>query len=486
MHKDPCAGTAAVLFATPRPAADVPVPHDVPAALLPVGHATLVERLVEQLARLGLAEVHVVACDRPELLREVLGEGERWGIRLRWRLVKDPERPYGALSAIGLERSSRVLIGHTDRWVEPAALARMAKGDALFVELDATHGFRWTGWAGVPGRMLGASLRHCDRHGLHDELRRAGLAPIVADGARSWPVLDAAGLLEAQRAVIAGQADAPLPPEWIPRPWGAASPAAFVHPAARIVGPTLIGPGCLVAAGASLGPGAVLTRDVVVGANTTVRSSVILPRTYLGPGLDVHDSIANGGRLRHVRLEVETSLSPRDGLALSLDARPGPRPTAGARLIAAVAATVLLPGLALAVLARRSHEPALPWYAQQAVTGMDPTTRQVKVGPLRCPRTSGSVLRRSFGFYGALLDVVQGRRCWFGVRPRRRGEWYGLSAEWQSLLAGAPIGILTAPAWTGDEGARAEASAAADAFFLVRKGWRENLRIAWAAVRPAG
>jgi hypothetical protein len=78
---------------------------------------------------------------------------------------------------------------------------------------------------------------------------------------------------------------------------------------------------------------------------------------------------------------------------------------------------------------------------------------------------------------------VQGRRCWFGVRPRRSGEWYALRAEWQSLLAGAPIGLLNAPAWVGDDGVRIEAGAAADAFYTVRRNWRENFRIVLATLR---
>jgi hypothetical protein len=81
---------------------------------------------------------------------------------------------------------------------------------------------------------------------------------------------------------------------------------------------------------------------------------------------------------------------------------------------------------------------------------------------------------------------MQGRRCWFGVRPRRSGEWYALSPEWQSLLASAPIGVLNAPAWVADDGVRMEAAAAADAFYMARRNWRENMRVALATVRAGG
>jgi hypothetical protein len=144
---------------------------------------------------------------------------------------------------------------------------------------------------------------------------------------------------------------------------------------------------------------------------------------------------------------------------------------------------VLAPVVAIGALAKGRDEAALPWSVRDVVVGLDASTRRVVFGPLRCPRPSTSALRRRFAHYGALLDVVQGRRRWFGVRPRRSGEWYALSPEWQSLLADAPIGLLNAPAWSSDEGIRLEAAAAADAHYIVRRNWRENVRIALAAVR---
>jgi hypothetical protein len=473
----------AVLFATPRAAADLPVPADFPAAMLPLGHATLVERLVEQLVRTGLSEIDIVACDRPELLRDALGDGERWGIRLRWHLARDPERPYAMLRSARLPQSRRVVIGHADRWIAPAAIRRLAEGDHALLQLDAADALAWTGWASVPGAMLRSPLPDGSQRALGLELERRGLRPSILGGANPAPALDAQALLEAQRAVLGDSADAPLPAAWITMPWGAVSPQARIHPEATIVGPVLIGPGCLVAAGATVGPNTVLSRDVVVGAMTGIRAAVVLPGTYFGKGLEVNDAIVNGGRLRHVALGVETELPRSDGLMLSLEAQPDRGPSLGGRLVAAVAATVLLPGLALAALRKRHHEPALPWGVQQVVVGHDAVTRRMAVGPLRCPRATASRLRRTLAHYGGLLDVLQGRRCWFGVRPRRSGEWYALSPEWQSLLASAPIGVLNAPAWAADDGVRMEARAAADAFYIARRSWRENVRIAVDALR---
>jgi len=473
----------AVLFATPRAAADLPVPADFPAALLPLGHATLIERLLEQLVLQGLAEIDIVACDRPELLRDVLGDGERWGIRLRWHLARDPDRPYAMLRSAQLPRARRVVIGHTDRWIAPDAIRRLLDDDRSLLQLDGEDALAWTGWASVPGVMLQSPLPNCDQRALGVELARRGLRPSVLGGSNPAPALAGARLLEAQRSVILGSDEAPLPAAWITMPWGAISPRARIHSEARIVGPVLIGPGCVVAAGATVGPNVVLSCDVMVGAKTTISEAAVLRGTYFGRSLEVSDAIVNGGRVRHVALGVETELPRSDGLMLSLEPQPERVPSLAGRLVAAVAATVLLPGLAVAVLRKRRGEPLLPWGVQQVVSGLDAATRRLAVAPLRCPRASASGLRRALAHYGGLLDVMQGRRCWFGVRPRRSGEWYSLSPEWQSLLAGAPIGLLNAPAWAADDSVRLEAGAAADAFYVARRNWRENIRVALAALR---
>lgn len=472
-----------VLFVTPRAAADLPVAPDFPAALLPLGHASVAERMLEQVAACGGREVDIVASDRPERLRERLGDGERWGLRLRWRLAKDPARPYAALAAVVSAPGVRALVGHADHWISPASLRRLCADDAMLMRLDAGDDLAWCGWVGLPAASLAAVSPHCDREELGRLLAASGLRPVIAHEHGTGTPLDAAGLLRVQRALVAGAPDAPWPAEWIAKPWGAMSPQARIHRDAIMHGPVLVGPGSVVAAGASVGPNVVLARDVIVEARTVVRDATVFPGTYMGAGLDVRDAIVNGGRLRNLSLGVDAVLPRSDGLLMSLHPEGPPAASLAGRALALAVAVALAPAALLAMAVRPSGAPLLPWVRQPVVTGIDEASRRLHTVPLRCPRKSLTPLRRSAAAFGALLDVVQGRRHWFGVRPRRSGEWYALSPEWQALLASAPIGLFNAPAWSPDEAVRLEADAAADVFFAVRRNWRENLRIAAAALR---
>lgn len=479
------ASVRAVIFATGRARDDLPVAHDTPAALLPLGHAPLVSRLVEQLARVGVTEVAIVVGERPEALRRELGQGERWGVRLHWSFARLDERPYAVLRSPALGEAERVIVGHADGWVAPRAFDALREAPVVVYARDGAGGLAWTGWASVPAGALAAVAPDSDEAAFERVLAVACPRRLVLEPSEAFRPLDAAALLRASRAVIEGSPAAPLPAAWIPQPWGAVSPRATVHPRARVVGPALIGPGCLVDEGATVGPHAILGADVILSAGTTVRDSVVFPGSYLGRDLDLSSAIVNGARIRHVALGVETTLPASDAIALGLRAPRARRPSLAGRASAALGALLLAPLLAAAVLLRRQGERALPWSARPVVLGLD-GGRSPVLGLLRCPREADSALRGAAALVGGLLDVAQGRRGWFGVRPRQPEEWQVLDAHWRALIASAPVGLLHAPAWTGESGSRLEALAVADAFHAVRRGWRENLRLAMAALRAAG
>lgn len=88
-------------------------------------------------------------------------------------------------------------------------------------------------------------------------------------------------------------------------------------------------------------------------------------------------------------------------------------------------------------------------------------------------------------FYGAVLDVIQGRRRWFGLRPRNTSEWYALSRDWQNLFSHAMLGVFHAPSWREDIGTpESESLAVADAFMVVHStlAYRLGLIANWSFV----
>ena len=474
------AGLRTVLFATATAPQDIPVGDDFPAALLPLGCKTFIEHALEQLSNAGVRQIDLVVSSRPEELRRLLGNGERWGVQLRWHLVKESGTPYGVLTSLGLQQAQRILLGHADRWIADDALASLLQHDLVLTL--ANDGVKWAGWGCATQQMLDAISPFSNEAALGSVICNMASELLVLESAQFIAVHNAVQLLEAQEIALAGDFMEQVPATWLRAPWGAYSPDAVVQAGALIEGPVLIGPGCLVASGARIGPFTLLTRDSVISTDSTVSHSVVLPHTYVGEGLELDEAIVNARSVQHLRLGVRTVLPSSEGLLLDLKPGRPIRTSWPARFVAAVFCAALLPWL---LLDYALHGLALRWNRRLVVSGQDADSGQLRLQSLRCPNPTERGMARLLAHYGALLDIAAGHRSWFGTRPRSQSEWYALSRDWQLLLANTPVGCLHAPAWSEGQGENPEAQAAADVFFAVNQSLLQRIRLLFANLRAA-
>ena len=475
-----------VLFANAGTSDDIPAEPDFPAALLPCGPTTFIERGVAQLVQAGVRHIHIVATVRPDLLRSVLGQGERWGVRLTWHLTDDLEHAAQALRLLRLHPQQRVVIGCAHRCIASSAVARLVEIDQRALVPESPDAALWSGWASVPAHAVEA-LARCDSALAFElaicesEIGELMLRPEDYGSADS-----AAELLVAQVQLPAAEVLAGVTEAWIAMPWGAMSPQAHVSPQAKVQGPAWIGAGCVVAPGAEIGPHAVLVRDVIVSPATTLRNCVVLAHTFVGQGLELRDAIANGASVQHVALRARNDLVEADGILTSI--RPA---TAGRGVLigrALALATVLLaaPLVAIDLLLRQLTGQALPWRSQEVVAGRNRRSGAWHIRKLRVPRSGLSRVATAVAVYGQVLDIAGGQRRWFGVRPRSPAEWRQLPPDWRAMLNDAPLGLLHLGAWGESKATGPEVRAAADLMWLSRpRGWRV-LPFALRAVRATG
>ncbi len=100
---------------------------------------------------------------------------------------------------------------------------------------------------------------------------------------------------------------------------------ARISSSAQILAPVYIGPRARIRAGALLAAGTSIEHHSEVDCGTVVQDSSVLPRTYLGPGLHISQSVVSGSRLVHLgrNLDVEladTGLLARRGASTPLRA----------------------------------------------------------------------------------------------------------------------------------------------------------------------
>ena len=76
-----------------------PLTEDLPKPMLPVGDKPLMERVVEQLRAAGIRRVNVTTHYQPEAITQHFGDGERFGVEIRY---VEEKSPLGTAGAIGL------------------------------------------------------------------------------------------------------------------------------------------------------------------------------------------------------------------------------------------------------------------------------------------------------------------------------------------------------------------------------------------------
>jgi N-acetylglucosaminyldiphosphoundecaprenol N-acetyl-beta-D-mannosaminyltransferase len=473
-----------VIFATAPVPADFPLPSDHPAALVPLGTKTLIEHVMDNLMTAGVRDLDLVVSDRPELLRALLGNGDRWGLQIRWHLSKDPTRPYSFLQTPSLQRAERLLIGHAHVCPGTDILSSLLQADGLPMQAHQNEGMRWTAWASTPPSRLLKLGHDLDETSLGMALRMGNLPVRVASSQQVQRVTSAGQLIDASFGT--GSQEPVVPASWIRQPWGAMSPLAKLHPLATVVGPALIGPGCVIESGVHIGPKVVLTRDVVVAERTRLEHTVVLDGTFIGADLELRGAVVKGPRIRHIRLGVESVTAQGDALLMDLRSSARRRPSPLSRLLALGALVPIGPVLFARGLWLRVRGRSPDWISHPVVLGRDPISLKLVTAQLRCGYAAGMLGVSVWARMAALVDVLNGQRSWMGMRPRTASQWYALRPEWQSILASEPVGVFHAPAWSVEGSLDQEACDAADVYLAVQPRWRRFAFLTaavWASAR---
>lgn len=72
---------------------------DLPKPLIPIADKPLLAHQVELAKRYGFTDIIIFVCYRPDLIEQALGDGSRWGVRIRYQIEKEPLGTAGAVLA---------------------------------------------------------------------------------------------------------------------------------------------------------------------------------------------------------------------------------------------------------------------------------------------------------------------------------------------------------------------------------------------------
>lgn len=435
-----------------------PLTSSTTAALLPVLGKPLIEHALEDLYEIGAREVLVVVSDFSQQVKKTLGTGRRWGMKLSYELTRGDESMDEICGRFGDPEFGEALFVRADILRSPSAREFLARAGEL-LEAGRVE-------ARIGGRSAGIDLIRS---------QKGAWELLELEGGRLAPLESLASYHRANLEALEGRFGLePFALEKAPGVWAgrkAQLPSEAVEKA-----PILVGSRCRVHETARLKSGTVLSSDVLVDRGAVLGSTVVLPGTYVGEGVELEQSIVWGNLLVRVDSGMVAEIDNASWLA---DLENNPVGEVGREAINRLLGMVLLvlsaPFCFLMLIASLFENARHPFRrvlieSNRRAVGND--------GRIRCQRSrvwEGATHIPLLRFLPRLLAVVSGHLRLVGVRAageqvapagRARGE------AWYKIRDSAARGLLSpALATTCSGGSPLEAEMADVLFALGADGF---------------
>lgn len=354
-----------------------------PLANLPIFGHGLIEHWLEHLALLGAKEVCILATDRPEQVRDLIGDGARWGIRAE--------------------------VFPEIRELTPAeARARYCGGGGA--------------WLAGPDDVI-----------LMDHLPGMPENPLFTSHASTFKAL------QAWMPRAAATPDRIGVHEIKPGVWTGMH--ARVSPDVQLCAPCWIGENVFIGAGAVIGPGAIVENNSFVENGAHISHTIVGPDTFVGEHTELCHSIALGNTL--VSWELDSTVKvPDDFLLGSLTRREPAFQSIHflGRLAAVLTLLLTLPAALVPMLRAKlcglvALRPRIAVRPHAAFTSFMPGDTLVYYELAGAP----GWLRR----WPQLWSIACGDFAWIGNRPLNPNQAARLMNDFERLWLTAPLGLIS-------------------------------------------
>jgi len=476
-----------------------------PASMVPFIDRPFLQHVVEYIVWKGVRHIDFVLCRFPNQVEGHFSDGSRWGAEFRYYLVKDPACPFSAVRAIAFEDDENVLLAH--ELYLPAAPPAWQPADTA---PDSESGLRPcaartaeetpvqpVGWTACRGALLKSLAPDLDLDAWTDGLKQHVSAGTPHDVvAASLDISSYAAFLESVCRTLQNEEIPVLRTGLANDPGIRLSRNVILHPTAEIRPPVFIGADCRIGRGTRVGPNAVVGERCVLDSRCSVENGIIMPRSYVGEGLEVRETVIERNRAVNARLGAVADIA--DNFIVGTMERRRLKPAlrgAFMRLLGAVLCAFTLPIFCLTYLVRRVLSRGGVLNRHEFVRCPTPSTA--------LQRKSGVLFRFDFGeearrplarFLGrvvpGLVSVAAGNLALVGAEPRTAEEIEALPDDWRQLCLRLKTGLITevdavcGPNATDDERYAAEAmhsvsqSVGHDLWILLR-----SVRNAFSGVR---
>lgn len=435
----PIQGGIGILFATGKAHGELttvngPLVSDalgLPALVLPVLGKPMLQRALEILIQQGCRKIHVILGEDAKSIRDFLDDGQRWGCDLEYHYQHPGETIGRLLMRIGIT-------AETSLWLADAACLPLdffpnGSGNFLFCHEQDGQPI-WSGWCRLESRALVGLAWPLD--GLGQQLLSFGIPAVIGSVLSALDMTawhrGCLSLLASEHASVAFRQ----------------GKDSLVHASARIIPPVRIAENVRIGADCIIGPEAVIEAGSIIGKDTHLRHSIVLPDTFVGEHLSLTDCIVRGSRLANIHLGSLTEIRDRNVLTGS-DHSTAIIPSR-IRILAGLLRFALFPVKVLASLRLQGNVTA----------GNDAIQR---------PAPGHWLKHFTQEFYPGLIGVMRGKVGLVGPQARTAESIAALASPWQRLYHEHHPGLLQEALFSSDKTRHADDFFASDALAALQQ-----------------
>lgn len=396
----------------------------------------MIYHAIEQGIRHGVDTFEILLHHLPELIRDKVGDGSRWGVKISYHLARSAQAPLGAIQACAKEwKEEKILLGSCEQLpllpLKDYLHSPTAPSTLFFLE-DGS----WSEWAVLSPSQISSLPKQLPLQELPQHL--PSTASLVWKG-HTLSLASFSHLIESNFLLLDHE-ELDLVPATSARciekgTWIASS--AQIDPWSDILPPVFIGRNCRIKKGARIGPYCVIENNCIIDESSTLSHTMVCQNSYVGEDLDLHHVLVDRHWLAHIK--HQTCLSIKDDFILCELSSPSFQGFLFRSLRQVSAALLLILSAPLYLCLRLSC--TLESREVVAVPTLTPSNHW-RTFHLYSFKKRASWIPSILYKLPMLWGLLQGELNYVGLKPRTVEEIKEMPTDWRALFLKAKIGLL--------------------------------------------
>lgn len=300
-----------VIIATGYRAELEPLVQHRPSVLFKVVNKPVLFHVLDFLSKHKIKECDLLLNHLPQQVEAAVRDGDAWGIKISYHLIKDPDHPFKMISHIASSWGNEpVLLGQGDLLPHLEHLEAKSNASTLF-QFPSKE---WSEWGIIPANHLTNLNPRTKIIDFPDSIKPFYSISKAQNHISTRTFKDfISSNLRPLNHKISGFIYPTTAHEVQKGVWISRSVA--IHHNVRIEQPVFIGENCQIMNNVEIGPDVIIENDCIIDKDSVIKHSMVLKKSYVGENLDVRNSIVDRNLL--INFSHETAIRMHDDFILS-------------------------------------------------------------------------------------------------------------------------------------------------------------------------